>query len=109
MVKEKTKGVSIRNRNELLGLERYALYSLEKNEYNFTMTMNVPTDGWCLLYAIQFALLIEHGINVDLFRMRLALLNEYERRIKDNQDDLKVKLEKIMFSKKISGIWNFEL
>lgn len=83
--------VSINDRSQLLDLDRYVLYKLDKNNYDFSMIMNVPTDGWCLLYAVQLVMLIDHEKYVDLLAMRLALLNEFEKRIKDKSSGIQVK------------------
>lgn len=91
MERAKKNQVSLFHSSQILSLESYALYNLEPNQLNFSMIMNVPTDGWCLLYAVQFALLIEYGRNIDLLGMRLILLNEFERRTKDEKDEFRVK------------------
>ena len=82
--------VNITNRDVILSLERYSPYHLVPNEFKFTMIVNVPMDGWCLLYSIQLAMLVDYGRVIDLLAMRIALLNEFESRIENDQFGFRV-------------------
>lgn len=74
------KAISLLDHKALAKLDRYILQKLTPIEkYSFTMTMNVPVDGWCLLYSFQFAMLIDNGRSIDLLAIRLGLMNEYEK------------------------------
>lgn len=84
--KEKTERISMFDPDQLLKVEYYTLKSLHDNEFNFTMVMNVPMDGWCLLYAIQSALLIDYRRNVDLLTIRSTLIHMLETFVKREPD-----------------------
>lgn len=86
----KTDSVRLNDGESIIDLDRFSLHKLAKNEYEFSTVVNVPTDGWCLLYSIQLAMFIDHGIALDLLGIRLTMLNEFEKRVKDEQDSLRV-------------------
>ena len=78
--------ISIYDHKALSKLDRYILRKLlPDNKLSFDSIMNVPMDGWCMLYAFQMAMLIDNGIKLDLLEIRLGLLNEYENLLKTEE------------------------
>lgn len=84
--KEKAERISMFDPDQLLKVQYYTLKSLQDNQFNFTMIINVPMDGWCLLYAIQSALLIDYRRKVDLLSIRSTLIRMLETFVKREPD-----------------------
>lgn len=99
--------VNINDRDVILSLENYSLYSLVPNEFNFTMIVNVPMDGWCLLYSTQLAMLVDYGRVIDLLAMRISLLNEFESRIQNDQSGFRVSFSFMSLLKTLAGVVPF--
>ena len=84
--KPKDEKISMFDEEQLLKSQYYCLFNLQDNSYDFSMAMNVPTDGWSLLYSIQFALLIQYGRKIDLHTMRSILLLMLEKHVNRGKD-----------------------
>lgn len=95
-----TREVSIYNHELIINLDFYSFYKCAPNPFNFSMIVNVPTDGWCLLYSIQLAMLVDHARHVDLLALRIAFLNEFEQRVRNDQSGFRVSFTKKVFTLK---------
>lgn len=84
--KPKDEKISMFDQDQLLRSQYYCLFNLQDNSYDFSMAMNVPMDGWSLLYSIQFALLIQYGRKIDLHTMRSILLLMLEKHVNRGKD-----------------------
>ena len=84
--KPKDEKISMFDQDQLLRSQYYCLINLQDNSYDFSMAMNVPMDGWSLIYAIQFSLLIQYGRKIDLHTMRSILLLMLEKHVNRGKD-----------------------
>lgn len=52
----------------------------------FRNIINVPSDGWCLLYSFQMAYLVDYSSEISLNNIRIKILNEFKKLCTSNSN-----------------------